>query len=85
MNIYFEWDGHIGYIFTDENGNNINYEDISDSVYIVNKKKCVIRRVFDGNTVDCYEYFFVFKKDLTIINLFEFNKGGKVFLKHVKK
>ena len=83
MNIYYEFIGYVGSVFTNENGVEIEYETIKDNLYKLDGRKGKL--VYLGYT-SVYEqwysggyknYGFVFQDDLSIISL---NTSGKTIL-----
>lgn len=52
MNIYYEFIGYVGSVFTNEKGDEINYETIKDNFYKLDGRKGKL--IYQGNSYDDY-------------------------------
>ena len=87
MNIYYEFIGYVGSVFTNENGEKVNYKDIKDNFFNLNGRKGKL--IYQGHT-SVYEhgysggyenYGFVFQDDLSSVSLD--NHSSKILLEAI--
>ena len=87
MNIYYEFIGYVGSVFTDENGEHVDYKTIKDNFFNLNGRKCKLiyqgyTSVYEQGYSGVYEnYGFVFQDDLSSVSLDK--HSGKILLEAV--
>jgi len=87
MNIYYEFIGYVGSVFTNENEVNVNYETIKDNFFNLDGRKGKLiyqgyTSVYEQGYSGGYEnYGFVFQDDLSSVSLDK--HSGKILLEAV--
>jgi len=87
MNIYYEFIGYVGSVFTNENEVNVNYETIKDNFFNLDGRKGKLiyqgyTSVYEHGYSGGYEnYGFVFQDDLSSVSLDK--HSGKILLEAV--
>ena len=87
MNIFYEFIGYVGSVFTNENGENVKYETIKDNFFNLDGRKGKLiyqgyTSVYEQGYSGGYEnYGFVFQDDLSSVSLDK--HSGKILLEAV--